>query len=137
MKETILVLDDDAKRISSHVELLQEEGFTVIYESDTAKMMPLFRENKDRIALVVLDMMMPPGDYPVKETDYARKTGILILRDIRDISKDVPVVVLSVRNDDGIKGEVTALGKSEYLEKPLRPSKLIEAIKEVLGQVTA
>ena len=134
MNQTILVLDDDAKRISSHVELLQDEGYPVIIEYDTAKMVPRFQQDKDKIALIVLDMMMPPGNYTREETDYARKTGIAVLKDIRNISKDVLVIVLSVLGDNGLRKEATSLGISEYLEKPIRPSELIRVIRKTLSR---
>jgi two-component system phosphoglycerate transport system response regulator PgtA len=134
-KKTILFVDDDIKRATSYVDMLTLEGYTVLQAESVDKAREELQENKDGIDLIILDLMMPFGkEYSSESTGHGRKTGLNFLKGIRKNSKKLPVIVLSVVRDDKVKEEAEVLGISSYLEKPCRPSKLLEAIEKGLNE---
>jgi DNA-binding NarL/FixJ family response regulator len=77
---------------------------------------------------VILDIILPPA------TDDLYQ-GVSVLRKLREECKySGPVVICSVvRNPDVLKA-VRELGVSDILHKPVRPSKLYDAVKKVLAE---
>jgi CheY-like chemotaxis protein len=132
--KTIFVVDDDVKRISSYVEFLKQSGYAVILETDSTAVIPRFKEKKNEIDLIILDMMMPAEDQLKEETNYGRSTGLFLLIKIREISKEVPIMILTVVRDASLKEETTKYGATPYLEKPIMPSRLVEEIKKKIGK---
>lgn len=134
MKKTILFVDDDAKRISSYVEYLDHSGYTTIVESDSTRVLSIFNEKQNEIDLIILDMMMPTEHHLKDETDYGRRTGLYLLKKIREISKDIAIMVLTVVRDSSVREITEKLGGSPYLEKPIMPSRLVEEIEKKLAE---
>jgi len=69
--------------------------------------------------IVILDIGLPGID------------GFEVLRRIRDFS-DVPVIILSVRNDEMDKLKGLELGADDYIVKPFAPAELLARVKAVL-----
>jgi len=74
--------------------------------------------------LIVLDLMMPEVD------------GFEMLRRLKEDeeTKDIPVVVCTVRSDPEDRAEALRLGASRYLTKPFEPDRLIQCIEEALRE---
>lgn len=132
MRKTILFLDDDPKRMSSYVDFLEQNGYDTTLESDSSEAIKTVRERRNEIDLIVIDMMMPTEQRLKHETDYGRRTGLYLLKEIRKISDDIPIIVLTVVRDSSLRKETEILGASPYLEKPIMPSRLEEEIKKKL-----
>ena len=133
-KKTILFVDDDIKRTTSYVDVLELEGYKILAAHTIGKAREDFEKYKDRIDLIILDLMMPAEKYDAEATRNSRKTGLRFLDQIREISKKLPVILFSVIRYNDVKNEVDTAGISDYLEKPCRPSKLIEAVEETIGE---
>ena len=118
--KTILVVDDE-KRLVGFVRMnLELEGCRVIDASNGLEALDKVRE--DIPDLVLLDVMMPEMD------------GFEALGLIREVST-VPVIMLTVKDDeeDLIKG--LELGADDYITKPFSPRELISRMKAVLRRV--
>ncbi|MPW20828.1 response regulator [Paraburkholderia sp. CNPSo 3157] len=118
MNPSIMVVDDDPVIRDIVRDYLQGRGFTVsVFENGIALQQALQRE---RPALVVLDIMMPELD------------GISALRALRHAGDDIPVILLTARADviDRVIG--LELGADDYLGKPFDPSELVARIRSVL-----
>ncbi len=118
--KTILVVDDE-KRLVGFVRMnLELEGCRVI---DASNGLEALDKVRDYIPdLVLLDVMMPEMD------------GFEALKLIREIS-NVPVIMLTVKDDedDLIKG--LELGADDYITKPFSPRELVSRMKAVLRRV--
>jgi two-component system response regulator MtrA len=68
------------------------------------------------VSLVILDLMLP-GAY-----------GLDVLKDLRAIS-EVPVLVLSARNDTADKVRALKMGADDYMTKPFWPEELVERVR--------
>ena len=116
-QETILVVDDEQNIVELARMYLEKEGFQVAVARDGAQAL----EAVDRRppALVVLDLMLPEID------------GWEVCRRIRARS-DLPIIMLTARDEDVDKIVGLELGADDYLTKPFNPRELIARIKAVL-----
>ncbi len=114
---TILVIDDDRNILEIIKLYLNKEGYSVQVgeRGDTA--LALFRETKP--ALVVLDVMLPGID------------GWKVLHQLREES-DVPVIMLTAKNDTLDRVQGLDLGADDYMAKPFDAKELLARIKAVL-----
>ena len=78
------------------------------------------------VALIVLDLNMPDMH------------GIDVLKFVRghQVCRDVPVVVLTTRGDEGSREAVLAAGATQYLTKPFAPQVLLSAARDLLAADT-
>ncbi|MGR5270160.1 response regulator, partial [Vibrio astriarenae] len=74
------------------------------------------RLERERPALVVLDLMMPKVD------------GLSALRDLRARNDDVPVILLTARSDEIDRIIGLEIGADDYLGKPFSPRELLARI---------
>ncbi len=126
MPKTILVVDDEPDAVDFVREVLEGEGYNVITASDGAKGLSTMRsETPD---LVILDVQMPEMD------------GFQVFQEMKrdDALKPIPVVMLTgIREKVGIgfsAGEMKDyMGEkpNDYIEKPIDPAKLREAVKKI------
>jgi two-component system KDP operon response regulator KdpE len=113
----ILIADDEA-RMRRFIKMnLDLEGYRVIEASNGLEALDRVRE--DLPDLVLLDVMMPELD------------GFETLRIIRETST-VPVIMLTVRDDESDKVKGLELGADDYVTKPFGPRELASRIKAVL-----
>ena len=129
--KNILFIDDDYKRASSHIEFLKFGGYGVKAISAAHEALKEFENNKDKYDIIILDIMLPPSDSMTREeTEFGRHTGLILLKKIREISKRIPIIILTVSNDIKIQEKAIELGADEYLLKPKLPSELIRIIEK-------
>ena len=109
---TILVVDDEFRMWKLVKDFLQKEDFTVLEAGDGEEAIKTFDENKEKINLILLDVMMPKLD------------GWSVLRQIRQESK-VPVIMLTARGEEQDELFGFELGVDEYISKPFSPKILV------------
>ena len=115
--DSILVVDDEQRIIDLARMYLEQDGFRVTSATNgtAAKRMIL----QDRPSLVVLDLMLPGMD------------GLEVCRRVREES-DVPIIMLTARDDDIDKIVGLELGADDYLTKPFNPRELVARIRAIL-----
>ena len=115
--ERILVVDDEANIIDLTRLYLEREGFQV--ETATDGVQALEKIHDLEPALVVLDIMLPKLD------------GFEVCRQTRT-SSDVPIIMLTARDDDIDKIVGLELGADDYMTKPFNPRELVARVKAIL-----
>jgi two-component system KDP operon response regulator KdpE len=115
--QLILIVDDEARMRRFMQMNLDLEGYRVIEASNGLEAINRVRE--DLPDLVLLDVMMPELD------------GFEALRIIRETST-VPVIMLTVRDDEEDKVKGLELGADDYVTKPFSPRELASRIKAVI-----
>jgi CheY-like chemotaxis protein len=118
--ETILLVDDDHLVRETYSKLLQELGYIVITASDGAQAVKIYREQKDHIALVILDLIMPVMD------------GEEAYQALCHIDPEVPVVFCSGYTPSTTE-DFLAQGVAELIRKPFELEELSKCIAKVLG----
>ena len=117
MERRILVVDDAPDIVHAVRLYLEMEGFTVYSAPDGRQAVDVVRSKLPD--LVVLDVMMPELD------------GLSALKLIREIS-NIPVILLTVRNEEDMKVRGLRLGADDYVTKPFSQRELLGRIQAVL-----
>ena len=117
----ILVVDDEPRMIRFVQYNLELEGFRVIVAHNGLEAVGKVRTQLPD--LVIMDVMMPEMD------------GFEALSMIRKIS-DVPVIMLTVKNEDEDKHLAFSSGADDYLTKPFCPQELVDRAKAVLRRAS-
>ncbi len=116
-KGKILVVDDERKILSLVRAYLEREGYRVIEATDGHQALEDFhRETPD---LIILDIMLPEVD------------GLEVCREIRRTS-EVPIIMLTARDEDTDKLIGLELGADDYITKPFSPRELVARVRAVL-----
>jgi len=114
---TALVVDDE-QRIAEAVAMnLELEGFQVLTASSGEEALQKVTEEMPEI--IILDVMMPDMD------------GFETLRRIREVAT-TPVIMLTVRGDEGDRVRGLDLGADDYMTKPFSPKELVSRVRAVL-----
>jgi CheY-like chemotaxis protein len=101
----ILVVDDDTRLTSLLDEYFTRRGFTVLTAKSGRE--ALERVEKDRPALVLLDIRMPGMD------------GVEVLRQIKARAPQVEIIVITALKDRALASKSLALGARDYVTKPV------------------
>ena len=117
---TILVVDDESRMRKLIKDFLIKEDYKVIEAADGEECLKEFNEKKEKIDLILLDVMMPKLD------------GWSVLRQIRIESK-VPVIMLTARGEEQDELFGFDLGVDEYISKPFSPKILVARVKALLN----
>ena len=117
---TILVVDDEARMRKLIKDFLIQKNFNIIEAEDGEKALKSYEENKEKIDLILLDVMMPKLD------------GWSVLRNIRQDNKKLPIVMLTARAEEQDELFGFELGVDEYITKPFSPKILVARVEAIL-----
>ncbi len=118
----ILVVDDESRMRKLLKDFLSVKGYQILEAEDGEKAIEVFEENKNKIKLILLDVMMPKLD------------GWSVLRKIRQES-NVPVIMLTARSEEQDELFGFELGVDEYIAKPFSPKILVARVEAILKRV--
>lgn len=113
----ILIAEDDRNTSSLLAAYLNNEGFQTVAAYDGRQALDKARQCKPM--LIVLDLMLPLVD------------GWEICRAVRQHS-DVPILILSARQEEMDRVLGLSLGADDYLVKPFSPRELVARVKAIL-----
>ncbi len=116
----ILVCDDEELIRKVIKEYLELESFIIIEATDGNDALTKVKNND--IDLIIMDIMMPKMD------------GYQAIREIKKI-KDIPVIMLSARDEEYDKLYGFDLGIDDYVTKPFSPKELTARVKAVLKRL--
>ncbi len=114
----ILVVDDDPDICEFMKTLLEGAGFMVNYVTDPSLVEDRLRDEEE-YHIIILDLMMPKID------------GIEVLKRIRKIDSDVPVVVFTGYPSVDTAVESLKLDVSDYIKKPFNSDDFLNTIQAV------
>lgn len=115
----ILIVDDEQRMRKLIKDFLKAKGYSILEAEDGEKALEVFEENKNKITLILLDVMMPKLD------------GWSVLRQIRQESK-VPIIMLTARGEEQDELFGFELGVDEYISKPFSPKILVARVEAIL-----
>ncbi len=123
MEELILVVEDDPAIRNNVVELLVEEGFSVVFAENGADGIALAKGREP--SLIICDIMMQGVD------------GYGVLRAIREhvTTSRIPFIFLTAKAERADIRLGMNLGADDYLTKPFTMSELLEAVRIRLKRV--
>jgi two-component system response regulator MprA len=118
MREKIVVVDDDEKITSMLRRGLAFEGYTVFTANNGVEGLKQILEHDPK--LLILDVMMPQVD------------GWEVVRRVREGGSDIPILMLTAKDEisDRVKG--LDLGADDYLVKPFALEELLARVRVLL-----
>ncbi|MSN24262.1 MAG: response regulator [Geobacter sp.] len=120
--ETILLVEDDQPVRSLIESILNKSGYNVILADDGQSAVELFGVNREKIKLVIMDIIMP------------RKNGAEAFVEIKQLSKDAKVLFCSGYTADFIKNRGELHEDAELILKPIMPMQLLRKVREMLDR---
>lgn len=117
--QCILIVDDEQRMRKLIKDFLVAKGYSILEAEDGEKALEIFEENKNKITLILLDVMMPKLD------------GWSVLRQIRQESK-IPIIMLTARGEEQDELFGFELGVDEYISKPFSPKILVARVEAIL-----
>ena len=120
--DVILVVDDEANIRDLARLYLEKEGYKVILAQDGAQALKLVAEQE--LVFIVLDLMLPEVD------------GWEVCRRVR-AQCNVPILMLTARDDDIDKIVGLEMGADDYLTKPFNPRELVARVRAILRRVNS
>jgi PAS domain S-box-containing protein len=121
----ILVVDDEKIIRSLVTEMLHTLGYEVLLAEDGDEAVEVFRRERDRISLVILDVIMP------------KRNGPETYRALRAIDPGVRVLIASGFDFDTASRTLVTEGVAGFLQKPFRFSELSKKIADTLKDAPA
>ncbi len=117
---TILLVDDEQDIIEVTRELLENKGFNVLAAGSGQEAIALYKEKKDAIDLIILDMIMPGlGGSRTYDQLFA-------------IDPEVRILLASGYSIDGEAQRIMDKGCKGFIQKPFRISELVRKIREII-----
>ncbi|MBR3882601.1 MAG: response regulator transcription factor [Clostridia bacterium] len=117
---TVLVVDDESRMRKLIRDFLIQKNFNILEAEDGERALKVYEENKEKINLILLDVMMPKLD------------GWSVLRNIRQENKKLPIIMLTARAEEQDELFGFELGVDEYITKPFSPKILVARVEALL-----
>jgi len=117
---TILLVDDEEMIIDVGEQMLEKLGFEVLIARNGKEAMEVYEKNRDRIDMVVLDMIMPGMG------------GGETYDKLKENNPDIKVLLSSGYSIDGRATEIMDRGCNGFIQKPFDIKKLSHSIRNVL-----
>jgi two-component system nitrogen regulation response regulator NtrX len=118
MRETVLVVDDEAGVRASLAAILGDEGYVVEAVGSGEEALAALESRRHDV--VLLDVWLPGAD------------GLEVLRRIRETDAELPVVVISGHGTIETAVKAVRLGAQDFVEKPLSLEKTLVAVRNAL-----
>lgn len=141
----VLMVDDDALRMTPVAEWLRTCGSIVTLVPDASAALALLRDEAQSYDVAVVDIQLPFGAQPtvaeqLKRNLYSHRVGGLwFIEQLRKLRPNLPVVVFSVRERASAEADgrslgidVEALGIHRWLVKPSQPGELEAAVRNAI-----
>jgi DNA-binding response OmpR family regulator len=118
--QSILVIEDEPNILANTMDILRFEGYETLGAENGRKGIDLARQTPPD--LIICDIMMPECD------------GYAVLSEVRanEITRKIPLVMMSAKVDQATLREVVEMGASDYLAKPFTMPELLTVVRRCL-----
>ena len=121
--EAILLVDDEGIVIDVGKDMLNELGYHVLTARSGEEALQTYSSNQDTIAMVILDMIMPGMG------------GGETYNKLKEINKDVKVLLSSGYSIDGQANEIMERGCNGFIQKPFTMSNISSKVRDILENI--
>ncbi|HDK5698045.1 TPA: response regulator transcription factor, partial [Staphylococcus pseudintermedius] len=118
MAQRVLVVDDEQSIVTLLKYNLEQSGYVVEVAQDGEE--ALQKEKETKPDLIVLDVMLP------------KKDGIEVCKTIRSDKNQVPILMLTAKDDEFDRVLGLELGADDYMTKPFSPREVVARVKAIL-----
>lgn len=118
LSKKILWVDDEIELLRSQILFLEEKGYQVETATNGDDALEVLRSSA--VDLILLDEQMPG------------KRGIEIVADLKRVSPDVPVVMVTKSEEEDLMNQAIGRRVADYLVKPVNPNQVLLVCKRLL-----
>ncbi|MBN2340605.1 MAG: response regulator [Deltaproteobacteria bacterium] len=122
---TVLLVDDEEMIRHAGKRILEKMGYRVLLAEDGMEGIRVFSEHKEKLAAVILDIMMPVMD---GEETFLR---------LKEISNDVPVLLSSGYSKEEKAEQLIAKGADAFIQKPFDMKTLKDSLTSLIESQNA
>ncbi|MEO7677682.1 MAG: ATP-binding protein, partial [Verrucomicrobiota bacterium] len=122
--ETILIVEDEAPLRNLVHQILQKFGYTVMAADSGISALKLYKQNRDKINLLLTDMIMPDG-----------MTGRELAEIVQFDNPEIKVIFTSGYNAEIVGKDFSLHEGLNFVQKPYHPKKLAKAVRDCLDNV--
>ena len=119
--KTVLVIEDNEQNLYLTRFMLEQQGYRVMTASEGAEAIAMFHKHRDKVKLVLTDIMMPVMG------------GVNLIRSLHAIEPKLKVLAASGLTDQANQIELASVGVHSVLGKPCSPRQVLEAIRDQLA----
>ncbi|WP_298270808.1 response regulator [Geobacter sp.] len=119
--ETILVVEDEVGVLNLAARTLRGRGYNVLQAGSPATAAEIFRQNRERIDLVLSDIVMPD------------MSGPKLAEELRLLRPDIKVLFMSGYTEDSIVPREISRDRTSFILKPFSPDDLAGKVRQLLG----
>ena len=120
--ETVLLVDDETMIIDVSVQMLKKMGYDVLTANNGREAIEIFKQNNDRVAIVILDLIMPGMG------------GGEVYERLKEIDSNVKVLLSSGYSIDGQAAEILNRGCDGFIQKPFKLNELSYKLRELISK---
>lgn len=117
----VLLVEDEPDMVRGLKDAMTFEGFTVVSASTGEE--GIARARKDKPHLIVLDLMLPDMN------------GYRVCEEIRETNQQVPIIMLTARNQESDKIRGLEVGADDYVTKPFSVGEFLARIKALFRRM--
>jgi two-component system cell cycle sensor histidine kinase/response regulator CckA len=118
--ERILLVEDDTYLAEAEKKMLEELGYSVTGLPGGVEAFEMFQKLPDRFDIIITDYAMP------------KMTGLQLIRKIRSISPDIPIIICTGYLKLIQQQKITSLGIGEIIMKPIELGYIARSIRRLL-----
>jgi PAS domain S-box-containing protein len=122
--EKILFIDDEQSIVNMARQMLERLGYEVDAKMSPIEALEIFRSKSDQFDLVITDLTMP------------KMTGDKLVKEILNIRPDIPIILCTGFSEKIDEKKATAIGASDYIEKPVNLHDFAFKVRKVLDEKT-
>jgi CheY-like chemotaxis protein len=120
--ETILIAEDDIQLRKIARIILKESGYHIIEAENGAEAVSKFKENADKVSLLLLDVIMPG------------KNGRVVFDEIKKLNPDIKALFISGYTDEIIAKKGILDEGFDFVSKPINLDTMLRKIRDVLDR---
>lgn len=120
--ETILLADDNAQLRTAICMYLSDDNYKIIEAGNGAEAVTKYIENRDKIDMLLLDVMMPV------------KNGKEAYEEIKKLTPTIKTVFMSGYTDNALLNQGILMSGLDFIPKPANPDVLMTKIREILSK---
>jgi CheY-like chemotaxis protein len=118
---TVMLVDDEVNVLEVTAEMIRRLGFTVLPARTGREALDCYRQNRDRIRLVILDMIMP------------EVSGSEVYEELKKINPQVKVLLATGYSLQGMAKDIMRRGCNGFIQKPFTMEDLSAKLRLMLN----
>ncbi len=119
----VLVVEDEDDIAHFTCKILEREGFCAFKALDGKTALDIFEKEHPHILMLDLDL------------GYSDIKGVSVLEKIRQNNHEIECIVITRVTDPEVKNQVTQLGITDYLNKPLYPDDWLPKVRQAAQSI--